>query len=82
MQVVEPAAANPTGFARLFKEVVVESTVPDWIPPAMPWAQVAKKFKKVKIPTRAVKIRGKLNVPRERFRTNGRGEYVWAGEKT
>jgi hypothetical protein len=62
-------------------ERVVESTVPDWIPPAMPWEQVEKKFK-AKVPARAKKIRGKLNVPRERFRLTEEGEYVWAGIQT
>jgi hypothetical protein len=67
-------------FVKLFKSVVKESAVPDWIPPAMPWEQVEKKFK-TKVPGIARKVRGKLNVPRERFRVNEKGEYVWAGEK-
>ena len=33
-------------------------------------------------PVRAKKIRGKLNVPRERFRLTEDGEYVWAGIQT
>ena len=31
--------------------------------------------------TRSRKIRGKLNVPRERFRLTEDGEYVWAGKR-
>jgi hypothetical protein len=76
--VVEPESANPAAFGKLFKRVVNESTVPDWIPPAMPWEQVEKKHKTT-VPGRAKKIRGKLNVPRERFRLTEAGEYVWAG---
>jgi len=74
-------------FIRLFKSLVAESTVPDWIPPALPWEQVEKKNKDRKTPARARAIRGKLNVPRERFRLTqsglGRaaeGLYVWAGK--
>ena len=78
---VEPDATSLTAFVKFFKAIVVETTVPDWIPPAMPWDAVAKKFKKPVVPARAKKIRGKLNVPRERFRTNARGEYVWAGKR-
>lgn len=80
VQAIEPGTTSLTAFVKSFKSIVVETTVPDWIPPAMPWDQVEKKFKKVTIPVRAKKIRGKLNVPRERFRTNERGEYVWAGK--
>ena len=64
----------------MFKSIVTESTVPDWIPPAMPWEQVEKKYRKA-VPGRAKRIRGKLNVPRERFRVNEKGEYVWAGKR-
>ena len=62
-------------------ERVVESTVPDWIPPAMPWEQVEKEFK-AKVPARAKKIRGKLNVPRERFWLTEDRKYMWAGIQT
>jgi len=62
----------------MFKAEVKESAVPAWIPPAMPWEQVEKKFK-TKIPGIATKVRGKLNVPYERFRVNDKGEYIWAG---
>ena len=80
-EVINPEGlGDPQGFTRLFKSIVVESTVLDWIPPAMPWEQVEKKFK-AKVPARAKKIRGKLNVPRERFRLTDEGEYVWAGKK-
>ena len=65
-------------FIKFFKTLVNENAVPEWIPPAMNWEQVEKKYK-TKIPARVKKIRGKLNVPRERFRVNDKGEYVWAG---
>jgi len=78
-EVVQDQPVEPGEFTRLVKSIVVESTVPDWIPPAMPWEQVEKKSK-TKVPARAKKIRGKLNVPRERFRLTEDGEYVWAGK--
>lgn len=80
VEVVEGKTVTPGKFARLFKSVVVESTVPDWIPPAMAWKQVEKKFK-TRIPARAKRIRGRLNVPRERFRLTSDGAYVWAGKE-
>ena len=80
VEVAEGKAVAPGTFARLFKSVVVESTVPDWIPPAMDWEQVEKKFK-TRAPARAKRIRGRLNVPRERFRLTADGAYVWAGKE-
>jgi hypothetical protein len=68
----------PRGFEKLFKSIVIEATVPDWIPPAMDWEQVEKKYK-TKVPARARRIRGKLNVPRERFRQTEDDRFVWAG---
>jgi len=68
-------------FLRLFRSIVVESAVPAWIPPAIPWEQVERKLKR-KVPARAKRIRGKLNVPRERFRLTQDGEYLWAGKAT
>ena len=79
-EVQQSKALSPTEFARFFKSVIVESSVPDWIPPAIPWEQVEKRFKQ-KAPGRAKRIRGKLNVPRERFRVTDKGEYMWAGKK-
>jgi type I restriction-modification system DNA methylase subunit len=65
-------------FHRFFKEMVKEQTVPDNIPWAVPWEDLRKEMK---IPTSVVKIRGKLNVPRERFRLTSEGRYLWAGER-
>ncbi|MBI5634709.1 MAG: hypothetical protein HZA15_14665 [Nitrospirae bacterium] len=70
---------SSSAFGKFFKAIVVESTVPDWIPPAIPWDQVEKKFKE-KVPARAKKIRGKLNIPREHFRLTKDGKFTWAGK--
>jgi hypothetical protein len=79
-QAADSAIQTLALFTKFFKSIVVESAVPEWIPPAMPWEEVEKKFK-TKVPARAKKIRGKLNVPRERFRVREDGQFVWAGEK-
>lgn len=78
-EVIQGQPVEPGEFTKLVKSIVVESTVPDWIPPALPWEQVEKKFK-ASVPARTKKIRGKLNVPRERFRLTDDGEYTWAGK--
>ena len=36
--------------------------------------------KKMKVPAQVKRIRGKLNVPRERFRITSEGAYLWAGK--
>jgi hypothetical protein len=36
--------------------------------------------KKRKIPAKVKSIRGKLNVPRERFHLTSDGRYLWAGK--
>jgi len=64
-------------FAKVFKEIVDGETVPEGIPPAVPWEELEKKG--VTVPTKVRAIRGKLNVPRERFRLRGKDEYLWAG---
>jgi len=51
----------------------------DW-PAAVPYDKLAK-MKKAKVPSKLRQIRGKLNVPRERFRRHDRkGPYEWAGK--
>ena len=80
VQVVDENIVSLTAFTRWFKSLLKDASVPAWIPPAMPWDQVEKQFKNQKIPASAKKIRGKLNVPRERFRIQEDGQYVWAGE--
>jgi hypothetical protein len=56
-----------THFEQILKEAVEEETVPD--------DETAFK-------ARRKQLRGKLNVPRERFRslTKNAGHYVWAGK--
>jgi hypothetical protein len=77
--VAEGEAATSQSFARLFRSLVTESTVPDSIPAAVGWDKIEKRLK-AKLPARVKRIRGKLNVPRERFRVTTRGQYVWAGK--
>jgi len=62
-----------SGFARFFKALVKDQSVPEDIPFAAPWEQIS-----VKVPAPVKQIRGKLNVPRERFRVTA-GAYMWAG---
>ena len=69
--------APPPAFVKLFKKIVDAETVPEGIPFAVPWDELAKKHGK--IPGKVRKIRGKLNVPRERFHLRGKDEYLWAG---
>ena len=65
------------GFCRFGGGQSDEETVPEGIPPAVPWDQLEKKRK---IPAKVKSIRGKLNVPRERFHLTSDGRYVWAGK--
>jgi len=52
--------------------------VPEGIPPAVPWEQLEKKWK---LPAKVKSIRGKLNVPCERFHLTSDGRYRWAGKE-
>jgi Eco57I restriction-modification methylase len=61
---------TPTAFSRFFKATVKEQTVPEGIPFAVPYEKI-----RVNVPAQVKKIRGKLNVPRERFRVNEDGLY-------
>lgn len=54
-------------------------TVPEGIPSAVPWNHLEKKGKK--IPAKVKTIRGKLNVPRERFHLTSDDRYRWAGKE-
>lgn len=67
---------SSTALARFFRDLVNDETVPEGIPPAVPWDQLEKKRK---IPAKVKSIRGKLNVPRERFHLTSDGRYRWAG---
>jgi hypothetical protein len=44
----------------------------------VPYDELEKKLKK-NIPQKVKSIRGKLNVPRERFHLRDRSAFVWAG---
>ena len=63
-------------FSRYFTTLVKEQSVPDNIPAAVPWEKI-----KIKIPPAVKRVRGKLNVPRERFHVTPDGQYIWAGVK-
>jgi len=52
---------------------VRDQSVPDNIPWAVPWDELARN--RVKVPARTRRIRGKLNVPRERFWQTPDGNY-------
>jgi type I restriction-modification system DNA methylase subunit len=70
-----------TAFERFFRETVLDQSVAHGIPAAIPWNELAAKKKWT--PTQLKKaqaVRGKLNVPRERFRTGAGGEFFWAGK--
>ena len=69
---------SSTAFARFFRDLLKDETVPEGIPPAVPWDQLEKKRK---IPAKVKSIRGKLNVPRERFHLTSDGRYLWAGKQ-
>jgi len=66
-----PAAVPPApdaglrAFERFFRDLVKDQAVPESIPFAVPWEELEKR--KVKVPAYVKRIRGKLNVPRERF---------------
>lgn len=70
--------ASLSAFARFFRELLKDETVPQGIPAALPWDQLEKKRR---IPARVKSIRGKLNVPRERFHLTSDGHYRWAGKQ-
>ncbi len=74
--VVEGKSLTFALFTKLFKSVINSETVPEGIPFAKPWDELEAKGK---LPAKVKNIRGKLNVPRERFRLRGKDEYLWAG---
>ncbi|HUV14149.1 MAG TPA: hypothetical protein VMY18_10920, partial [Acidobacteriota bacterium] len=64
-------------FTKYFADLIKRQSVPNDIPFAVPWEELEKKRK---IPAAVKRLRGKLNVPRERFRVTAAGEYIWAGK--
>lgn len=72
-------APTPDEFARRFKEIIEAETVEAGWPAGVPYDKLAKQ-KKAQVPSRLRQVRGKLNVPRERFRRHSpKGPYEWAG---
>jgi hypothetical protein len=67
----------PYAFLKTFKRVIDDETVPEDIPFAVPYDDLEKR--KIKISPKVKSIRGKLNVPRERFHLRDRTTYLWAG---
>ena len=64
-------------FTKHFRDLVNGQTVPDGIPWGVPWEELAARG--VEVPEKTKKIRGKLNVPRERFHLTADKRYHWAG---
>jgi hypothetical protein len=65
--------AGLRAFERFFRDLAKDQAVPENIPFAVPWDDLEKK--KVKVPAHVKRIRGKLNVPRERFWLTADGRY-------
>jgi type I restriction-modification system DNA methylase subunit len=67
----------PYAYLKTFKRIIDDETVPEDIPFAVPYNDLEKR--KIKISPKVKSIRGKLNVPRERFHLRGRTTYLRAG---
>jgi hypothetical protein len=67
-----PPALDPShaAFTKFFKALVKEQTVPEGIPFGIPFDKL-----KTKVSAQVKSIRGKLNVPRERFNVTEGGLY-------
>ncbi len=79
-----PAPITPAkdfvSFRSELKRILDEETVAEGIPFAVPYEELEKKLKR-RIPGNVSKVRGKLNVPRERFHLRGKTQYLWAGRQ-
>ncbi len=73
-----PPSADFASFNDTFRAIVDEETVPEGFLFGTPYDELEKKLKKP-IPGKLRKVRGKLNVPRERFHLRGKNLYLWAG---
>ena len=69
---------DPATFARQFKAIIEEETVPEGFEFGTEYEELARRLKK-ELPAKLKKVRGKLNVPRERFHSVGKAQYKWAG---
>lgn len=75
------AEASFEPFARFFKRTVTDESVPAGIPPAVSWDELAARQTWTAAQLKkAQAVRGKLNVPRERFWQTENREFVWAGK--
>ncbi|HEV3146217.1 MAG TPA: hypothetical protein VGZ47_20185 [Gemmataceae bacterium] len=61
---------NAADFTKRLKSLAKEQSAPEGIPFAVPWEKI-----KQKVPAYVKSLRGKLNVPRERFWTTTEGSY-------
>jgi len=66
-----------SSFERRFKKIVDEETVPAGYPFGEDYSEMKRRLKK-EVPERLKNVRGKLNVPRERFHLTAAGQYTWA----
>ena len=71
-------AADFSSFTRRFKRIIEEETVPEGFPFGVEYDSLEKKLKK-EIPAKLKRVRGKLNIPKERFHSVGPSQYKWAG---
>jgi hypothetical protein len=71
-------AADSSSFTRKFKKIVEEETVPEGFPGGVDYDELTRRLKR-EVPAKLKRIRGKLNVARERFHSVGPGQYKWAG---
>lgn len=72
-------ATDAVAFCREFKHIIDDETLPAGLPFAIPYEDLARKMKIKKVHEKVTKIRGTLNVPRERFHRHKDGTYTWAG---
>lgn len=71
-------ATDRAGFVRAFKRIIEDETVPAGFPFAVPYEDLERRLRR-KVPAKLKSIRGKLNVPRERFHRHDDNTYSWAG---
>jgi hypothetical protein len=65
---------SETGVSRT-QDLVRHQCVPENVPFAIPWEELEKK---IKVPASVKRIRGKLNVPRERIQVTEDGQCIQA----
>ena len=75
---LEHPTAVLSGFKKAFKRIIDDETVPEGIPPTLSYEELEAR-RKGKISAKVKGLRGKLNIPRERFHLTGPEAYLWAG---